>query len=147
MTAFIHGHQWESWHSADMHSVLSNLRWERVQFTDINRQGPLPQHSLTAGSPCLPPGFGFTCMPDPTPGAMLWGTRTSQLADDWMPTVAQPTRPTRSWAAVTALIERWHTPSQPQRATPGMSASRSKDQAEHWDAMACACSHVKERST
>ena len=39
MTAFIHGHQWESWHSADMHMVLPKLRWDNVEFTDINRWG------------------------------------------------------------------------------------------------------------
>ena len=38
MAAFIHGHKEESWHSADMaQQVLSQLHWEAVTFTDINR--------------------------------------------------------------------------------------------------------------
>lgn len=54
VTAFIHGHQWESWHSSDMHNILPKLQWDRVQFTDINRcacSAGQPLHRSTC-SPC-----------------------------------------------------------------------------------------------
>ena len=40
VVAFIHGHRYESWHSADMTHVLPNLRWDEVTYTDINRKVP-----------------------------------------------------------------------------------------------------------